>query len=202
MPGLPPTPFDLIDEARLLANMETIRAVRERAGAKSVLALKCFSAWSVIPLMREYMDGTASSSLYEARLGHEKFGKETHAYSVAFADDEIEPLRGFASKIIFNSVSQLKRHRGRVAGLPLGLRIQPGVSHSHFDLAVPARLHSRLGARDRAEIEAVLPLLSGLMFHCQCENDDFASFARLRTAQRGLSIRAFNSGRSAPVPPA
>ena len=177
--GLPPTPFYLIDEARLRANLEIIRAVRERSGAKSVLALKCFSAWSVFPLMREYLDGTTSSSLFEARLGQEKFGKETHAYSVAFADDEIEQLRGFASKIIFNSVSQLKRHRGRAAGMPLGLRVQPGVSHSHFDLADPARPHSRLGARDRAEIEEVLPLLSGLMFHCQCENDDFASFARI-----------------------
>lgn len=179
VPGLPPTPFYLIDEPRLLANMEVIRSVRERSGAKSVLALKCFSAWSVFPLMREYLDGTTSSSLFEARLGHEKFGKETHAYSVAFVDDEIEQLRGFASKIIFNSVSQLKRHRGRAAGMPLGLRVQPGVSHSHFDLADPARPHSRLGARDRAEIEEVLPLLSGLMFHCQCENDDFASFARI-----------------------
>lgn len=175
-PKLPPTPFYLIEEARLLANLETIRSVRERSGAKSLLALKCFSAWSVFPLMRKSMDGTTSSSLFEARLGHEKFGKETHAYSVAFSDDEIAHIRKFADKIIFNSVSQLKRHRTRVAGIPLGLRANPAVSHSRYDLADPARPHSRLGVLDRAEIEEVFPLLSGLMFHCQCENDDFASF--------------------------
>lgn len=159
--------------------MEIIQSIRHRSGAKSVLALKCFSTWSVFPLMKEYMDGTTSSSLFEARLGHEKFGKETHAYSVAFSDDEIEEVRAFAGKIIFNSVSQLKRHRARAVGIPLGLRVNPAVSHSHFDLADPARPHCRLGALDRTEIEEVLPLLSGLMFHCQCENEDFASFARI-----------------------
>src|SRR4030095_3461019 len=77
------TPYYLIDEARLLENLEKIRHVRERAGAKAVLALKCFSTWSVFPLMAKYMDGTTSSSLFEARLGHERFGGETQGYSVA-----------------------------------------------------------------------------------------------------------------------
>src|SRR5438552_11660869 len=98
------TPYYLIDESRLLKNLEVIARVREQSGAKSVLALKCFSTWSVFPLMRQYMDGTTSSSLYEARLGHEKFGKEVHAYSVAFSADEIKAVLPYATKIIFNSV--------------------------------------------------------------------------------------------------
>ncbi len=153
--------------------------VREEAGAKSVLALKCFSTWAVFDLMRPYMDGTTSSSLFEARLGHETFGKETHAYSVAFSDADIAALVPIATKIIFNSVSQLERHEERVKPRPVGLRINPGVSHSHFDLADPARPASRLGASNREEIAAVADRLSGAMFHCQCENDDFASFSKI-----------------------
>src|SRR5690349_20205548 len=83
------TPYYLIDESRLLKNLEKIAFVRENSGAKAVLALKCFSTWSVFGLLGRYLDGTTSSSLYEARLGHEKFGKEVHAYSVAFSKDEI-----------------------------------------------------------------------------------------------------------------
>src|SRR5262249_1317677 len=64
------TPYYLIDEARLVKNLEKIARVRNESGAKSVLALKCFSTWSVFPLLRQYMDGTTSSSLFEARLGH------------------------------------------------------------------------------------------------------------------------------------
>ena len=174
--GVLKTPYYLIDESRLLRNLKIIERVRERSGAKSVLALKCFSTWSVFPLMSRYMDGTTSSSLYEARLGHEKFGKETHAYCVGFSDDDIEQVRTFASKVIFNSVSQLKRYYERVKHLPVGLRVNPGVSYSHFDLADPAREHSRLGVANADELAAADGLFGGVMFHCQCENDDFGKF--------------------------
>jgi carboxynorspermidine decarboxylase len=173
------TPYYLLDETRLLENLKKIARVRERSGAKSVLALKCFSSWCVFPLMSQYMDGTTSSSVFEARLGHEKFGKEVHAYSVAFSDDDIAAVKPLATKVIFNSVSQLKRFAPALKGIPLGLRINPGVSHSDFDLADPARCHSRLGAIDPAQIAEVSDQLSGVMFHCNCENDDFEKFCSL-----------------------
>jgi carboxynorspermidine decarboxylase len=166
------TPYYLIDEARLLKNLQTAQYVRERSGAKLVLALKCFSTWAVFDLMRDYLDGTTSSSLYEARLGHDKFGKEVHAYNVAFSADDLDQVQPYATKIIFNSVSQLERWAPRVDGIPVGLRINPGISHSAFELADPARRCSRLGATELREIERVAHLVSGVMFHFNCENDD------------------------------
>jgi carboxynorspermidine decarboxylase len=173
------TPYYLIDESRLLKNLKLIQYVREKSGAKSVLALKCFSTWAVFDLMRDYMDGTTSSSLFEARLGFEKFGKEVHAYSVAFSDEDIEAVRKFATKIIFNSVSQLNKYLPKVNGIPVGLRINPGVSYSHFDLADPARPFSRLGATDMNEISTIAHQISGVMFHCNCENDDFKKLSEM-----------------------
>ncbi len=172
-----PTPHYLIDERRLRANLEIIRDVRERSGAKSVLALKCFATWGVFDVLAEYLDGTTSSSLYEARLGHARFGKETHAYSVAWSADEVAEVATFADKVIFNSVSQLDAHGHRAAGVPLGLRVNPGISYSHFDLADPARQHSRLGVIADAELERVAAQLSGVMFHFNCENTDFDALA-------------------------
>ncbi len=176
---LPPTPYYLIDERALRRNLERIARVREQSGARSVLALKCFATWAVFPLMRRYMDGTTSSSLYEARLGHEKFGGETHAYCVGWSESDIRAVRPYASKVIFNSASQLERHGPRIRGLPIGLRANPGVSYSHFDLADPARKHSRLGVSSVAEIRRHANRISGLMFHCNCENDSLPAFARL-----------------------
>jgi carboxynorspermidine decarboxylase len=180
------TPYYLIDKARLVANLEKIRTVRERSGAKVLLALKCFATWSVFDLMREYMDGTTSSSLNEVKLGREKFGGETHAYSVAFADGEFEEVVASADKVIFNSIGQLERFAARTGSLPRGLRLNPGVSSSAFDLADPARPFSRLGESDIARIEAVLPKISGFMIHNNCENRDFALFDRMlhRTEER------------------
>ena len=170
------TPYYLIDESRLLPNLDRIAQLRERSGVRCVLALKCFSTWSVFDLMRRYLDGTTSSSLYEARLGAERFGKEVHAYSVAFSDEEFDQVRACATKIIFNSASQLERFRTRARGVPIGLRINPGVSYSRYALADPARPHSRLGESDRDAIAHVAPDLTGAMFHCNCENDDLDAF--------------------------
>src|SRR5690606_10530033 len=124
------TPYYLIDKSLLLRNLEKIDRVRAQSGAKALLALKCFATWSVFDLMREHMDGTTSSSLYEVRLGREKFGGEAHAYSVAYSDNEIDEVVANADKVIFNSISQLQRFRHRTGSLPRGLRINPGVSSS------------------------------------------------------------------------
>ena len=173
------TPYYLADESLLLRNLEKIKYVREKSGAKSVLALKCFSMWSVFPLMSKYMDGTTSSAIYEARLGHEKFGGETQAYSVVFTEAEVRAAREFADKIIFNSVSQLNAFYDIAKGVPIGLRANPGISYSHFDLADPARKSCRLGVRDVEAIEAVSDKISGLMFHVNCENSDLAAFSKI-----------------------
>jgi carboxynorspermidine decarboxylase len=173
------TPYYLVDETRLLSNLEKIKHVRERSGAKAVLALKCFSTWSVFPLMSRYMDGTTSSSLYEAKLGHERFGGETQAYSVAFSESDVREARSFASKIIFNSISQLDRFHDIAKGISIGLRVNPGVSHSHYDLADPARQGSRLGVADKAAIERVADRITGMMFHVNCENASLPDLSRI-----------------------
>lgn len=168
----PATPYYLLDERKLEKNLKIIKYVRDVSGAKSVLALKCFSTWSVFDLMSKYMDGTTSSSLYEARLGREKFGKEVHAYCVAYSKEDIRAVKRYADKVIFNSISQLKAFHGEVQPLKTGLRVNPGRSYSHFDLADPARKYSRLGVVDKKALEEVVPLISGVMFHFNCENDD------------------------------
>ena len=170
------TPFYLIDKAKLLRNMQIIDRVRQGSGAKALLALKCFATWSVFDLMRDHMDGTTSSSLFELRLGREKFGRETHAYSVAWADHEIAEAVGYADKIIFNSIGQLDRFDNHSAGIARGLRLNPRFSTSGFDLADPARPFSRLGEWDADKIMGVIDRISGFMIHYNCENADFALF--------------------------
>lgn len=175
------TPFYLIDKAKLLRNMDVIDRLRAGSGAKALLALKCFATWSAFDLMRDHMDGTTSSSLYELRLGREKFGKETHAYSVAWADHEIEEAVGYADKIIFNSIGQLERFGNRSAHIQRGLRLNPRFSTSGFDLADPARPFSRLGEWDADKIAGVIDRISGFMIHYNCENADFDLFDRQLT---------------------
>lgn len=175
------TPYYLIDKSKLLANTAKMDQVRALSGAKVLLALKCFATWCAFDLMNQHMDGTTSSSLYEVKLGAKHFGGETHAYSVAYADDEIDEVISCANKIIFNSLSQFERYSHRAAHIPVGLRLNPGVSSSSFDLADPARPFSRLGEWDAAKVMPVIDKIDGFMVHNNCENGSFELFDKLLT---------------------
>ncbi len=172
------TPCYVIDEQKLLKNLEKIQWLGQHANIKSVLALKCFSTWPVFKFMQAYMDGTTSSSLYEAKLGYEEFGKEVHAYSVAFSQDEIHDLKQYANKVIFNSVKQLKTFYAELDTVDVGLRINPHISCSDYDLADPARQYSRLGVTDDSSVMEIAHLINGVMFHYNCENKDFDDFSQ------------------------
>ena len=173
------TPYYLIDKSLLLRNMEKIAWLREHSGAKALLALKCFATWSVFDMMSEYMDGTTSSSLFEVKLGREKFAGETHAYSVAWDPKEMDEVLANSDKVIFNTIGQLQRFDEQSKNHVRGLRVNPGVSTSSFDLADPARPYSRLGEHDAAVIEPFVDQISGFMFHNNCENGNFDRFSAM-----------------------
>ena len=86
------TPYFMIHEDKLVKNLEKCAQLKALSGVKLVLALKCFSTWGVFKIMEPYLDGTTSSGPYEVMLGHETFGKETHAYSVGYSEDDVKEV--------------------------------------------------------------------------------------------------------------
>ena len=86
------TPYFLVDEERLIGNLNILKKVQEQADCKILLAQKAFSMFSVYPLLRQYLAGSAASGLYEARLGKEEFGGETHVFSPAYKETEFDEI--------------------------------------------------------------------------------------------------------------
>lgn len=174
------TPYYLLNETAILQNLKKIDQLCQISGAKALLALKCFATWGIFDLMRPYLHGTTSSSLNEVRLGKEAFGGETHAYSVAYAPEEIDQVLNYADKIIFNSINQLEQFadQAHTQKIPVGLRLNPKISNSSYLIADPARPFSRLGEHDLSKIQAILPKISGVMIHNNCENADFNAFCQ------------------------
>ena len=178
-----PTPYFLVDEARLRRNLSRLKEVSDRTGCRILLAQKAFSMYSVYPIMREYLAGSTASGLYEARLGHEHFGGETHVFSPAYREEEFEQILQFADHMVFNSPAQLRRYalRAKAAGKSVGLRINPEHStqegHAIYDPCAPG---SRLGTTLSNFDESLLPLLDGLHFHTLCEqnSDDLEATAK------------------------
>ncbi|HEL2123578.1 TPA: carboxynorspermidine decarboxylase [Streptococcus suis] len=169
-----PTPAYVIDEAKLVNNLEILKSVQDRTGCKVLLAQKAFSMYATYPLISQYLAGTTASGLYEAKLGREEFGGEVHVFAPAFKDADLEEILEIADHIVFNSERQLRKHvdKCRAAGVSIGLRINPECStqdeHALYD---PCATGSRFGVRISQFSEDLLDLVDGLHFHTLCEQN-------------------------------
>lgn len=169
-----PTPAYVIDEAKLVNNLEIIKSVQDRTGCKVLLAQKAFSMYATYPLISQYLAGTTASGLYEAKLGREEFGGEVHVFAPAFKDADLEEILEIADHIVFNSERQLRKHvdKCRAVGVSVGLRINPECStqgdHALYD---PCAAGSRFGVRIDQFSEDLVDLVDGLHFHTLCEQN-------------------------------
>ncbi len=168
-----PTPCYAVDEATLLHNLRILKEVKDAAGCKILLAQKAFSMFAVYPLIREYLDGTTGSGLFEVKLGHEEMGGETHAYSPAYTEADFNEILRLSSHVTFNSFAQWEKYRERTlaAGVSAGLRVNPEISTQENALYDPCAPYSRLGITAGQFRTELLDGIEGLHFHTLCEQD-------------------------------
>ena len=176
-----PSPAFIIETDLLETNARCLKAIKDRSGAKILLAQKAFACFSTYPILNPYLDGTSSSGVNEALLAQEQFGKEIHVYSPAFTSDEVHMLASFCHSLIFNSIQQMAMGLSATEGMDrpeFGLRINPEFSTGETSLYAPCSPHSRLGS-SRSTLndslsrypKTILKSLSGLHFHSLCEED-------------------------------
>ena len=125
-----PTPCYVVDEKKLKQNLKILQNLEQETGCHVLLAQKAFSMFSLYPLIGQYISGTTASGIFEARLGKEEMGKENHVFAPAFTDEDMDELVNICDHVVFNSVSQLKKHKARCieAGVSFGLRVNPEFS--------------------------------------------------------------------------
>ncbi len=169
------TPYYIVDEKLLIKNLELLKDVSIRAGCKILLAQKAFSMFSLYPLIGEYLNGTTASGLFEAKLGYEEMGGETHVFSTAYREDEFDEILEICDHIIFNSFNQWGKYREKSidSGKSFGIRINPehstqGKDHEIYD---PCAKGSRLGVTLENFKSDQLDGISGLHFHTLCEQN-------------------------------
>lgn len=170
-------PAYVVDERLLEKNCRLLKSVMDRTGCKILLAQKGFSMFALYPLVGKYLAGTTASSLYEARLGREEMGGETHIFSPAYNPEEIDEIAGLCDHIVFNSLSQWLKFRDRVQKRSCGIRMNPEYAEVEHEIYNPCCKGSRLGTT-LDEFEAVLSRnpdaldgVEGLHFHVMCEQN-------------------------------
>ena len=147
LPSVIPSPCFVLDERRLLGNVDVLRRVRDEAAVTVLLALKAFVLTWAFPAIRSVAAGATASSLHELRMAGEEVGGEVHAYAPVYRAREWELWRTQCHFITFNSLSQFRRFGGGDAGFSAGLRIDPEYSDAVAKLYDPCGPGSRFGVR-------------------------------------------------------
>lgn len=167
------TPVFVVSEKALVENGKILKEVQEKADCKILWALKCFAMPRACECLKPYLSGTCASGLFEARMGNENFGGETHVYAPAFSDDDMRKIVGLADHITFNSYSQLRHHKKAVENsgrnIKLGLRVNPGYSEVKTMIYNPCAPYSRFGVHAEEMEKQGIKEISGLHFHTMCE---------------------------------
>lgn len=181
-----PTPCYIVSEALLKKNLEILRHVCDVTGCKILLAQKAFSMYYYYPLIGKYLNGVTASGLYEAKLGYEELCQsgitdlsgekkrcENHVFSPAYPEAHIEELLEICDHFVFNSFAQWKKYKDRMlaAGKECGIRINPECSTQTHAIYDPCAAGSRLGVTLENFKEEELEGISGLHFHCLCEQN-------------------------------
>lgn len=169
------TPCYLVDEKKLIDNLEILKKVEEQSGCHILLAQKAFSMFHLYPLIGQYISGTTASGLYEARLGKEEMGKENHVFAPAYKEEHMKELVTICDHILFNSVAQYEKYKELCKDVSVGLRVNPMCStqedHAIYD---PCAKGSRLGVT-KEQLPDDLPWgeggIEGLHFHTLCEQN-------------------------------
>ncbi len=193
------TPCYVTEECYLKKNCEILKKVQDDTGCKILLAQKAFSMYSAYPLISGYLSGTTASGLYEARLGYEYFGKETHVFSPAYSDSEITEIAKYAGHFVFNSVRQFAMHREAVKNKRCLIRVNPRFStqegHAIYDpCAKGSRLGQTLASFEEDVSKYGLDGIDGLHFHTLCEqnSDDLKRTAEQVEKQFGKYLKNMN----------
>ncbi len=168
------SPYYILEEERLRANLSLIQRVASEAGIEIILAFKAYALWKTFPVFREYIQATTASSLYEARLAFEEFGNMAHTYSPAYTDGEIREIASMSSHLTFNSLTQYQRYqeiaREVNPKISLALRINPEYSEVGTDLYNPCAPGTRFGVTHDKLADTLPPYIEGFHCHCHCES--------------------------------
>lgn len=175
-----PTPYYIVYEEKLEANLKLLKSVSDRTGAKIIMAFKANALWKTFPIIARYFKSSTASSLNEMRLSLDYLGGDVHAYCPVYTDDTFPKFLAGCSHITFNSVRQFDKYLPQIKEwnrlhpdkhVSPGLRVNPRCSVIDTDIYNPCVAGSRFGESPEAMKEVFPEGLEGLHFHALCESD-------------------------------
>lgn len=172
-----PTPYYIVYEDRLRANLEKLKRVSIEADLKIIMAFKANALWKTFPIIKEYFQASTASSLNEMKLSLEFLGNDVHAYCPVYTDESFPEFLKGCSHITFNSITQFRKYYPLMAehtpNVSAGLRVNPHCSVIETDIYNPCKPGSRFGENPENLKEGLPEGIEGLHFHALCESSSY-----------------------------
>lgn len=169
------TPYYIVYEDRLRANLEKLKRVAEAADVKIIMAFKANALWKTFPVIKEYFHSSTASSLNEMKLSLDYLGHDVHAYCPVYTERTFPEFLKGCSHITFNSLAQYEKFRPRIEAadrkVSVGLRVNPHCSVIETDIYNPCVPGSRFGENPDKLANGLPAGIEGLHFHALCESD-------------------------------
>ena len=169
------TPYYIVYEDRLRANLEKLKRVAEAADVKIIMAFKANALWKTFPVINEYFHSSTASSLNEMKLSLDYLGHDVHAYCPVYTERTFPEFLKGCSHITFNSLAQYEKFRPRIEAadrkVSVGLRVNPHCSVIETDIYNPCVPGSRFGENPDKLANGLPAGIEGLHFHALCESD-------------------------------
>jgi len=166
-------PTYVVSLEKLEKNLKILNQIEKKTGVRILMALKSFSMYSTFPLIKRYLSGSEASSVNEAHLGYEKFGKETHVFSPSYTEKNIVEYMRYSDHLVFNSFPQWNKFKKIIKAsnkkISCGLRVN--VEHSEVETPMydPSSSDSHFGVTIANFEKENINGLDGLHFHNLCE---------------------------------
>ena len=169
------TPYYIVYEDRLRANLEKLKRVAEAADVKIIMAFKANALWKTFPVIKEYFHSSTASSLNEMKLSLDYLGHDVHAYCPVYTERTFPEFLKGCSHITFNSLAQYEKFRPQIEAadrkVSVGLRVNPHCSVIETDIYNPCVPGSRFGENPDKLANGLPEGIEGLHFHALCESD-------------------------------
>ena len=169
------TPYYIVYEDRLRANLEKLKRVAEAANDKIIMAFKANALWKTFPVIKEYFHSSTASSLNEMKLSLDYLGHDVHAYCPVYTERTFPEFLKGCSHITFNSLAQYEKFRPQIEAadrkVSVGLRVNPHCSVIETDIYNPCVPGSRFGENPDKLANGLPAGIEGLHFHALCESD-------------------------------
>lgn len=172
-----PTPYYIVYEDKLRANLEKLKYVSEKARLKIIMAFKANALWKTFPIIREYFGGSTASSVNEMKLSLDYLGNDVHAYCPVYTEASFPQFLAGCSHITFNSLAQFHKFYPLIKSserkVSAGLRVNPHCSVIETDIYNPCVPGSRFGENSKNLKDGLPEGIEGLHFHALCESSSY-----------------------------